>query len=315
MVFVTSSLLRYRCDCVGVRNNSTNAREISVSRLVSDINSGRVMRFLRRMKACSRRPTITCHPHAQVPANSDDPVRCLHRWALIKNGLAMLNLSSPSRVSLNWIGLLAHSSRCSLHRRIHHLMLRQAQGSNNQALSFGKSARGFHWRPAAVTFEDVAGADKKGKTARGREFPRTQTLHSACARSRRVCCWSGILVRVRRCSAKAVAARRALPFFSFSGSELSRCSRRGDSRVRDLFDQAMRHSPCIIFVTRSTRSGASAAGFSAAPRRSASKTSIRSWLSGRLCTDTNVIIVAATNRPDILDPALLLGAFRSPRRA
>ena len=107
--------------------------------------------------------------------------------------------------------------------------------------------------------------------------------------------------------AKAVAGEAGVPFFSISGSEfVEMFVGVGASRVRDLFDQAKRHSPCIVFVDEIDAVGRyRGAGLGGShDEREQTLNQILVEMDG-FDTDTNVIVVAATNRPDILDPALL----------
>ncbi len=107
--------------------------------------------------------------------------------------------------------------------------------------------------------------------------------------------------------AKAVSGEAGVPFFSISGSEfVEMFVGVGASRVRDLFDQAKRHSPCIVFVDEIDAVGRQrGAGLGGShDEREQTLNQMLVEMDG-FNTDTNIIIVAATNRPDILDPALL----------
>ena len=125
--------------------------------------------------------------------------------------------------------------------------------------------------------------------------------------SPRACCWLGPPGTGKTLMAKAVSGEAGVPFFSISGSEfVEMFVGVGASRVRDLFEQAKRNSPCIIFIDeidavgryRGTGLGGSH------DEREQTLNQILVEMDG-FGTDTNVILIAATNRPDILDPALL----------
>lgn len=189
-------------------------------------------------------------------------------------------------------------------------MVRQAQGSNNQAMSFGKSkARMFTGDKPTVTFEDVAGAQEaKQELAEVVEFLREpEKFISLGARIPKGVLMVGPPGCGKTLLAKAVAGEAGVPFFSISGSEfVEMFVGVGASRVRDLFDQAKRNSPCIIFVDEIDAVGRHrGAGLGGShDEREQTLNQILVEMDG-FDTDTNVIIIAATNRPDILDPALL----------
>ena len=189
-------------------------------------------------------------------------------------------------------------------------MMRQAQGSNNQTMSFGRSrARMFVGTKATVTFFDVAGVpEAKQELEEVVEFlkypERFQALGARIP--------SGVLLvgppgTGKTLLARAVAGEAGVPFFSISGSEfVEMFVGVGASRVRDLFEQAKRHSPCIVFVDEIDAVGRHrGAGLGGGhDEREQTLNQILVEMDG-FDTVTNVIVIAATNRPDILDPALL----------
>ena len=189
-------------------------------------------------------------------------------------------------------------------------IFRQAQGSNNQAMSFGKSrARMFSGENPTVTFDDVAGADEsKEELKEVVEFLREpQKFIQLGARIPKGVLLVGPPGTGKTLLAKAVSGEAGVPFFSISGSEfVEMFVGVGASRVRDLFDQAKRHSPCIIFVDEIDAVGRQrGAGLGGShDEREQTLNQMLVEMDG-FDTDTNVIIMAATNRPDILDPALM----------
>jgi cell division protease FtsH len=189
-------------------------------------------------------------------------------------------------------------------------ILRQAQGAGNQALSFGKSrARMFAGDKPTVTFDDVAGVDEaKQELAEIVEFLRLpEKFISLGARIPKGVLMVGPPGCGKTLTAKAIAGEAGVPFFSISGSEfVEMFVGVGASRVRDLFDQAKRNSPCIIFMDEIDAVGRHrGAGLGGShDEREQTLNQILVEMDG-FDTDTNVIVVAATNRPDILDPALL----------
>jgi len=189
-------------------------------------------------------------------------------------------------------------------------IMRQAQGSNNAAMSFGKSrARMFSGEHPTVTFGDVAGADEsKQELAEVVEFLKEpQKFIQLGARIPKGVLLVGPPGTGKTLLAKAVSGEAGVPFFSISGSEfVEMFVGVGASRVRDLFEQAKRHSPCIIFVDEIDAVGRQrGAGLGGShDEREQTLNQMLVEMDG-FDTDTNVIIIAATNRPDILDPALL----------
>ncbi|MCC6986449.1 MAG: ATP-dependent zinc metalloprotease FtsH, partial [Anaerolineales bacterium] len=189
-------------------------------------------------------------------------------------------------------------------------IFRQAQGSNNAAMSFGKSrARMFSGEHPTVTFADVAGAEEaKQELAEIVEFLKEpQKFIQLGARIPKGVLLVGPPGTGKTLLSKAVSGEAGVPFFSISGSEfVEMFVGVGASRVRDLFDQAKRHSPCIIFVDEIDAVGRQrGAGLGGShDEREQTLNQMLVEMDG-FDTDTNVIIIAATNRPDILDPALL----------
>ena len=189
-------------------------------------------------------------------------------------------------------------------------IFRQAQGAGNQALSFGKSrARMFTGDKPTITFEDVAGAEEaKQELAEVVEFLREpEKFISLGARIPKGVLMVGPPGCGKTLMAKAVSGEAGVPFFSISGSEfVEMFVGVGASRVRDLFEQAKRNSPCIVFVDEIDAVGRHrGAGLGGShDEREQTLNQILVEMDG-FDTDTNVIVIAATNRPDILDPALL----------
>lgn len=189
-------------------------------------------------------------------------------------------------------------------------IFRQAQGGNNQAMSFGKSkARMITGDHPAVTFDDVAGADEaKEELAEVVEFLKEpEKFVTFGARIPKGVLMVGSPGTGKTLLAKAVSGEAGVPFFSIAGSEfVEMFVGVGASRVRDLFEQAKRNSPCIIFVDEIDAVGRHrGAGLGGShDEREQTLNQILVEMDG-FDTDTHVIILAATNRPDILDPALM----------
>ncbi len=209
-----------------------------------------------------------------------------------------------------WLGLLLNLFPFLLFGAFLLLIMRQAQGSNSQAMSFGKSrARLFTGAKVTVTFMDVAGADEaKEELVEVVEFLKYPEKFAALgARIPKGVLLVGPPGTGKTLLSRAVAGEAGVPFFSISGSEfVEMFVGVGASRVRDLFEQAKKNAPCIVFVDEIDAVGRQrGAGLGGShDEREQTLNQILVEMDG-FDTGTNVIVVAATNRPDILDPALL----------
>ena len=189
-------------------------------------------------------------------------------------------------------------------------MMRSAQGNSNQTFSFGKSrARMFMGNSPQVSFSDVAGVEEaKEELEEVVEFLKFPERFLALGAK----IPKGVLLvgppgTGKTLMARAVAGEAEVPFFNISGSEfVEMFVGVGASRVRDLFDQAKRNAPCIVFVDEIDAVGRHrGAGLGGGhDEREQTLNQMLVEMDG-FDTETNVIVMAATNRPDILDPALL----------
>lgn len=189
-------------------------------------------------------------------------------------------------------------------------MMRSAQSSNNQAMSFGKSKAKLHDKTKQkTTFEDVAGAtEAKEELVEVVDFLKNPSKYSSMGAK----IPKGVLLvgppgTGKTLLARAVAGEADVPFFNISGSEfVEMFVGVGASRVRDLFTKAKRNAPCIVFIDEIDAVGRHrGAGMGGGhDEREQTLNQILTEMDG-FETGTNVIIIAATNRPDILDPALL----------
>jgi cell division protease FtsH len=189
-------------------------------------------------------------------------------------------------------------------------MLRQTQSGNNQAMSFGRSrARMLAGDKPLVTFQDVAGVEEaKQELTEVVDFLKFPDKFTALgARIPKGVLLVGPPGTGKTLLSKAVAGEAGVPFFSISGSEfVEMFVGVGASRVRDLFDQAKKNAPCIVFVDEIDAVGRQrGAGLGGGhDEREQTLNQLLVEMDG-FETNTHVIVIAATNRPDVLDPALL----------
>ena len=209
-----------------------------------------------------------------------------------------------------WVSLLGNLIPFLLIIGFLWFMFRQAQGTGNQAMSFGRSkARVLMGGKNRVTFKDVAGAkEAKQELVEVVEFLKYPTKFTALGAK----IPKGVLLvgppgTGKTLLAKAVAGEAGVPFFNISGSEfVEMFVGVGASRVRDLFAQAKKNAPAIVFVDEIDAVGRQrGAGLGGGhDEREQTLNQILVEMDG-FETSTNVIVIAATNRPDVLDPALL----------
>jgi cell division protease FtsH len=191
-----------------------------------------------------------------------------------------------------------------------YFFIRSARGAGSQAFSFGKSrARLNSGNESNVTLADVAGIEEaKEEVQEIIEFLQApQRFQALGGRVPRGVLLVGPPGTGKTLLAKAIAGEAKVPFFSISGSEfVEMFVGVGAARVRDLFEQAKRNTPCIIFVDEIDAVGRQrGAGLGGGhDEREQTLNQILSEMDG-FDTNTNIIVLAATNRGDILDPALL----------
>ncbi|HNB35309.1 MAG TPA: ATP-dependent zinc metalloprotease FtsH, partial [Anaerolineales bacterium] len=299
---------------MGFRDNTSTTEPLTISEVAKMIQNGQVSRIIIGEDDTIRVVKVNgSEENAQESRKEADTtlVEQLRDYGVTPEQLTGVNIevSAPSM----WGGLLSgalYLLPVLFMGGLLWFIFRQAQGSNNAAMSFGKSrARMFSGEHPTVTFADVAGADEaKQELAEIVEFLKEpQKFIQLGARIPKGVLLVGPPGTGKTLLSKAVSGEAGVPFFSISGSEfVEMFVGVGASRVRDLFDQAKRHSPCIIFVDEIDAVGRQrGAGLGGShDEREQTLNQMLVEMDG-FDTDTNIIIIAATNRPDILDPALL----------
>ena len=299
----------------GVQENSFGSTEIPINQLAADIEAGKVS----SIKVDNNQVEVQYKNLEQkaISIASKDPQSGLVEQ-LIELGVSPEKLRDP-QLSIQilvpgfWseaLVALLNFIPFILFGVLFFFFIRQAQGSNNAAMAFGKSrAKMLTGEHPTVTFADVAGVEEaKEELQEIVEF--LKEPHKFIALGARIP--KGVLLvgspgTGKTLMAKAVSGEAGVPFFSISGSEfVEMFVGVGASRVRDLFDEAKKHSPCIVFVDEIDAVGRHrGAGLGGShDEREQTLNQLLVEMDG-FGTDTNVIVIAATNRPDILDPALM----------
>lgn len=298
---------------VGFRQDSTAPAPLTINQVAQSIQNGDVARVIIQSDTQIH---IVYKSGKEADSNKESSATLVDQ--LVSLGVTSAQLS-PNNVIIEvqppspWAGILSsllYILPVIFMAGVLWFIFRQAQGSNNAAMAFGKSrARMFSGEHPTVTFQDVAGIEEsKQELAEVVEFLKEpQKFIQLGARIPKGVLLVGPPGTGKTLLAKAVSGEAGVPFFSISGSEfVEMFVGVGASRVRDLFDQAKRHSPCIVFVDEIDAVGRQrGAGLGGShDEREQTLNQMLVEMDG-FDTDTNVIIIAATNRPDILDPALL----------
>jgi cell division protease FtsH len=240
--------------------------------------------------------------HTFIPANYPDIYNNLRSKKVVTN------IKDGS--SNNWVSILLNASPFIVLLGFWIFMMRQMQSGGNKALSFGKSRARLHsTQQKKVTFKDVAGVEEaKEELQEIIEFLREpQKFQKLGGRIPKGVLLIGPPGTGKTLLARAIAGEASVPFFSISGSDfVEMFVGVGASRVRDLFEQGKKNAPCIIFIDEIDAVGRHrGAGLGGGhDEREQTLNQLLVEMDG-FESNEGVILVAATNRPDVLDPALL----------
>lgn len=283
-------------------------KDVPVSQVIQDVNAGKVDKIqgtgdeLMITKKGESKPTEKSYIKGGVTAMLKDD--------LVDKSKFTYSDAAPSDTGNTIWNLASIIVPVLLIAGFFMFMMRQAQGQNNQAMSFGKSkAKLYGLDKERVTFEDVAGNDNaKQDLEEVVDFLKhPKKYESLGAKIPKGVLLVGNPGTGKTMLARAVAGEANVPFFSISGSEfVEMFVGVGASRVRDLFTKAKKNAPAIIFIDEidavGRKRGSGMGG--GHDEREQTLNQILVEMDG-FETGTNVIVLAATNRADVLDPALL----------
>jgi cell division protease FtsH len=278
-------------------------KQVSFTQFLNDVQQGQVKEVTitgNEVHGVYKAPNQGLHTF--VPTNYPDLYN-----ELIKSGVGV-NIKDNS--SGNWISILLNASPFIVLLAFWIFMMRQMQSGGNKALSFGKSRARLHsTQQKKVTFKDVAGVEEaKEELQEIIEFLREpQKFQKLGGRIPKGVLLIGPPGTGKTLLARAIAGEASVPFFSISGSDfVEMFVGVGASRVRDLFEQGKKNAPCIIFIDEIDAVGRHrGAGLGGGhDEREQTLNQLLVEMDG-FESNEGVILVAATNRPDVLDPALL----------
>ena len=287
-------------------NQPSNLQTVPFSQVVSEANSGKI----KEINVNGDKLTIT--PQGQNKATEvsyKETGSSIFEQGLQQGKVSLVNSPSSNSSSV-WITVLGYLLPTVIIAGLLIFMFRSAQGQGNQALSFGKSkARLYGNEKGSITFKDVAGDEEaKQDLQEVVEFLKyPKKFEGVGAKIPKGVLLVGPPGTGKTLLARAVAGEAKAPFFSISGSEfVEMFVGVGASRVRDLFNKAKKNAPCIIFIDEidavGRRRGSGMGG--GHDEREQTLNQILVEMDG-FEQGQNVIVLAATNRSDVLDPALL----------
>jgi cell division protease FtsH len=301
LVIVLSGVLLWQVVKAG--NNGVKDREINFSQFMNDVDQAKVKDVtLTGPDVRGQYANEKASFHTTVPANYPDMIKILRDKGV--------NITVKDASGGGWLTWLLNLAPIILLAALWIFMIRQMQTGGNKALSFGKSkARLISMQQKKVTFKDVAGVDEaKEELCEIIEFLReAQKFQKLGGRIPKGVLLVGPPGTGKTLLARAVAGEANVPFFSISGSDfVEMFVGVGASRVRDLFEQGKKNAPCIIFIDEIDAVGRHrGAGIGGGhDEREQTLNQLLVEMDG-FESNEGVILIAATNRPDVLDPALL----------
>jgi cell division protease FtsH len=302
LVIVLSAFLLWQVMKAG--NAGQKDKSVSFSQFLTDVDQGNVKEVTingQEVRGTYRNDNSAFHTTS--PSNYPDMIKTLRDKGVSMNIRDITSGSWPLQLLGTWAPLILLAA-------LWFFMIRQMQTGGNKALSFGKSrARLLSMQQKKVTFKDVAGVDEAKEELKEiieflREAQKFQKLGGRIPK--------GVLLvgppgTGKTLLARAVAGEANVPFFSISGSDfVEMFVGVGASRVRDLFEQGKKNAPCIIFIDEIDAVGRHrGAGLGGGhDEREQTLNQLLVEMDG-FESNEGVILMAATNRPDVLDPALL----------
>jgi cell division protease FtsH len=286
----------------GGGQKGANAGEITYSQLLSKVNSGQV----KTAEFNGTQVNITDSANKQFTAvtlnNQDDVAKRMQEQGV--------NISAKRPGGLTLVGFLLQSLPVLLLIGVWIFFMRQMQGGARGAMGFGKSkARLLTENKNRVTFEDVAGVEEaKEEVVEIVDFLKDpQKFQRLGGKIPKGALLIGPPGTGKTLLARAIAGEAGVPFFTISGSDfVEMFVGVGASRVRDMFEQAKKNAPCIIFIDEidavGRHRGAGLGGGN--DEREQTLNQLLVEMDGFEANE-GIILIAATNRPDVLDPALL----------
>ena len=286
-------------------SNGSSPQQISWSQFQTDMSNHEI----KSLKVSNDGTTMQLD--GTLTDNTVFTSRALYNNTLVNeiSKLPNVTINAPSSLS-NWLSIAYIGIPLLLGLFLFFMLFNQGQGGNNRVMNFGRSrARLYTEDKRRVTFEDVAGADEeKAELVEVVEFLKDPRRFSAVgARIPKGVLLVGPPGTGKTLLARAVAGEAGVPFFTISGSDfVEMFVGVGASRVRDLFENAKKNAPCIIFIDEidavGRQRGAGVGG--GHDEREQTLNQLLVEMDG-FGVNEGIIIIAATNRPDILDNALL----------
>ncbi len=284
--------------------------EISVAKLINQINTDQVKSIV--VTGSKLDITLKDDTKQTTRKESNEPLSdLLKNYGVSSEKIAAIDISIKDENSDNvwWMAILPYLLPLFIIIAVIWFMMRQVQGVNNRAMTFGQSGAKMASQNNKVNFNDVAGAQEAKEDLKEIvDFLRSpQKFIDVGAKIPRGVLLLGAPGTGKTLLARAVAGEAKVPFFHISGSEfVEMFVGVGASRVRDLFKKAKKAAPCLIFIDEIDAVGRQrGAGLGGShDEREQTLNQILVEMDG-FDNQTNIIVIAATNRPDVLDPALL----------